>query len=83
MGRYSLLGLSFTWVTIGHWVFVGGGGCWFTVVEVWLGARVLLGLGLVAVGLSVGLRVGLRSRFTVRVGFCSMPVLLNISAISF
>ena len=72
-GMWSLLGFRQTWIVVGVVVLVGGGGCWL----LWVRGRLLL---VVVLGFVV---VGLRSRVTVRVGFCSTLVLLNMSAISF
>ena len=72
-GMWSLLGFRQTWVVVGLVMMVGGGGC----LLVWVWGWVLL---VVVLGFVVA---GPRSRFTVRVGFCSILVLLNMFAISF
>ena len=74
-GMWSLLGFRQTWVVVGLVMMVGGGGCLLVWVWGWGWVLLVVVLGFV--------EAGPRSRFTVRVGFCSILVLLNIFAISF
>ena len=82
-GSWSLLGFRQTWVIVGVVVLVVGGGCWLLLV--WGRVLLVVVLGFLGVGLVVVVVVVVipRSRFTVRVRFCSALVLLNMSSISF
>ena len=82
-GMWSLLGFRQTWVIVGVVVLVVGGGCWLLLVWGWV--LLVVVLGFLGVGLVVVVVVVVipRSRFTVRVRFCSALVLLNMSSMSF
>ena len=80
---FRLLGFRQTWVLIWVVALVVGDGCWLLLVWGWV--LLVVVLGFLGVGLVVVVVVVVipRSRFTVRVRFCSALVLLNMSAISF